>query len=80
MPAPAVVLRAERSNASRHGERVSLLREPAPECIEGGCRRAVRVLGGGEAAEREGDALSPLAAFVPMGGPTPAMPDQEDAG
>jgi hypothetical protein len=80
MPALAVVLRAQSSDTSLHWNGVSLLSEPAPECIEGGRCRAVRVLGGGEAAEGEGDTVSPLASFVPTGGPTSAMPDQEDAG
>ena len=79
MPTLAVVLRAQRSDGSRHRNGASLLRDPALQCVEDGSGRAVRVLGAGEAAERDGDAISPLASVVPTGGPTLALPGQVDA-
>jgi hypothetical protein len=80
MPTLTVVLRAQRSDGSRHRNGASLLRDPALQCVEGGSRRAVRVLGAGEAAEGDGGTVSPLASVVPMGGPTLALPGQVDAG
>ena len=80
MPTLAVVLRAKCPNGSRHWNGASLAGEPTPQRIECRSGGAVCVLGAGEAAERDGDAISPLASVVPMEGPTLALPGQVDAG